>query len=152
MRRILFILLIIWNLGCSNDDVDIYRFHDDSEITTLNGTWQVISFEDFTANKIEYPTQENSWNMDIIVTFDDTQTPNELTGTNISNQIFGEFEYTGQRKFKLETLASTYVAQPDWADKFSEAILDDDIEFKINTSGLRIYYQNKTKSVTLVKN
>lgn len=46
---------------------------------------------------------------------------------------------------------TTQVAQPAWADKFNQAIVDGEMDFKINSHRLRIYYGNKTKSVTLTK-
>ena len=144
-------LMLLGQLSCSNDDFDINSFEDNTSITTLNGTWKVNSFEDFSADKVEHRTQENSWDKDIIVTFDDTKNPKEISGTNIANRILGEFDYAGQRQFRVSNLGTTDVGQPEWADKFTEAILDGDLTFKINSSGLRIYYDSKTKSVTLIK-
>jgi|SRR5688572_6588834 len=144
-------LLVLGQMSCSNDDFDIYSFKDDTSITTLNGTWKVSSFEDLSTGNVEHKTQENSWDMDIIVTFDDTKNPKEISGTNISNSIRGEFDYVGQRELRVDNLLTTFVGQPNWADKFTEAILDGDLTFKINRSELRFYYDNKTKSVTLIK-
>ena len=142
-------LLLLGQLSCSDDNIDISSFKDDSSISTLNGTWRVYSFENFTTNSVEYRTQENSWDKYITVTFDDTQNPKELSGTNITNTILGEFDYVGQRQFKMNTLSTTQVGQPKWADKFTDAVLDNEVSFKINDRQLRIYYENKTKSMTL---
>ena len=138
-------------LSCSNEDFDIKSFNDDSSITTLNGTWKVLSFENYTDNIREFKNQENSRGLDIIINFDDTKDPNELSGTNTTNTVFGEFEYLGTRKLKINNYGTTEVAQPIWADKFNQAILDGEVNFKINVTGLRIYYDNETKSVTLTR-
>jgi hypothetical protein len=142
-------LLLVGQLSCSDENVDISSFNDDSSISTLNGNWKVYSFENFSTMTVEYATQENSWDKYITVTFDDTKDPNELAGTNITNTILGEFEYVAQRQFKMNTLSTTQVGQPEWADEFTNAILDNEASFEINTEQLRIYYDNKTKSVTL---
>lgn len=150
-RTVIIGLIISGQLSCSNDDIDISSFRDDSSITTLNGTWKVVSFEDFTANSVEYKTQENSWGKDIVVTFNDNLNPKLFSGTVTTNSVEGEFEYVGLRQFRLSRYGTTFVGQPIWADKFGTAMLDGDVPFKINTERLRIYYDNKTKSVTLTR-
>jgi hypothetical protein len=151
MRTLIIGLIIIGQISCSNEDFDINSFKDDPFITTLNGTWRVISFEDFSTNTVEYKTQENSWGKDIIVTFNDNLDPNLFSGKVTTNSVEGEFDYVGQRQFKLNRYGTTYAGQPEWADKFGIAVLDGNVTFIINRGGLRIYYDNKTKSVTLTK-
>ena len=138
-------------LSCSNEDLDIKSFNDDSSITTLNGTWKVVSFEDLTTNTTECKTQDNSLGKDIIVTFNDILNPKLFSGKVITNSVEGEFDYVGTRQFKLNRYGSTFVGQPLWADKFGAAMTDGDVPFKINRDRLRIYYDNQTKSVTLTK-
>jgi hypothetical protein len=144
-------LVLFGQLSCSNEDIDIKLFNDDSSITTLNGTWKVVSFENYTDNSQEFKNQENSRGLDIIINFDDTKDPNELSGTNTTNTVFAEFEYIGTRKFKINNYGTTEVAQPIWADKFNQAIIGGELYFKISVTGLRIYYDNETKSVTLTR-
>jgi hypothetical protein len=128
-------------LGCTNEKVD----------NSLNGSWTVLSFENLTTGATEFKTQENSWDKDIKVQFHDTNNPNIISGTNITNQISGEFNYVGQNQFAVSNLASTYVGQPRWADEFVVAILDQDLTFKIADDKLVIYYDNNSKSVTLTR-
>src|SRR5687768_14909775 len=127
-------------LSCSDND---------SSMNTLNGTWRVESFTDLTTGTVEHKTQENSWNMDITVKFDDTK--NELSGTNISNTILADFNYVGSRQILVTNLMSTKVNQPKWADQFTVAILDTKATFQVNAEKLKIYYANKTKSVSLIR-
>lgn len=139
----------LWS--CNGDDSGIRSFKDDSSIASLNGTWRVISFEDFTTHTAEYKTQENSWGRDIIVTFDDTINPKLFSGQVTTNAVQGEFDYIGKRQFQLHRYGSTYVGQPRWADQFGEAMLDKTNTFAINREELRIYYLSQSKSVTLVR-
>jgi hypothetical protein len=151
MRKVIIGLLLIGQISCSNKDFDINSFMDDSFITSLNGTWRVISFENFSANTVEYKNQENSWDLDIIVTFNDNIYPNLFYGKVTTNSVGGEFEYVGQRQFRLNRYWTTYVGQPVWADKFRIALLDSNVSFRVNRDRLRIYFENKTKSVTLTR-
>ncbi len=151
MRAFIILLILVAQVSCSDEDLDIHAFEDDSRITTLNGTWKVVSFEDFSTMEVQYPTEENSWGEEIVITFDDTKSPNELSGSNTTNQISAEFDYLGERQIVVGIIISTQIAQPEWADKFTEAMGDSDLAFKINSKSLRIYYENNTKSVTFIK-
>jgi len=141
MKRLILVigLLLIGIFSCTNDTFD----------NSLNGSWTVFSFQNLTTGTTEFKTQENSWDKDIKVKFDDTVNPKTLSGTNITNQIFGEFSFVGQNQFKVSNLGSTEVNQPRWADEFLVAILDQNLSFKITSDRLVIFYNNKTKSVTL---
>jgi hypothetical protein len=143
-------LVLLGQQSCSSDDIDINNFKDNSSLT-LNGTWKVISFEDYTTNTTEFKNQENSWGLDIIVSFNDNLNPKLFSGKVATNSVEGEFEYVGQRQFKLSRYGTTFVNQPVWADKFGTAVLDGDVTFKVNSEKLRIYYDNQSKSVTLTK-
>jgi hypothetical protein len=134
-------LFLIGILSCTNETFD----------NSLNSSWKVFSFENLTTGTIEFKNQENSWNKEIKVKFDETVNPKTISGTNITNQIFGEFSFVGQNQFKVSNLGSTEVNQPRWADEFLTAILDQNLTFKITNDRLVIYYDNKSKSVTLTR-
>ena len=158
MRRVIQIALmgmvLFVPLGCTEifntRGFEDNTFEDDPSISTLNGTWRVTSFENHIDQTVEYKTQENSLGLDIVVTFDDTKNPKELSGKNTTNYFQGEFSYLGNRDLIVTHYYSTEILQPSWADKF-QAIMSGEVHFKINLTELRIYYHDKTKSVTLVK-
>jgi len=150
LQAAIFGLVLLGLLSCSDDDFDSNNFRDDTSITTLNGKWKVVSFEDFTKKTTESKNQENSWGMDIIISFNDTVDPKLFSGRVTTNSVTGEFVYVDKRQFKLLSYASTLVGQPEWADKFGIAVRGD-VTYEISDDRLRIYYDNKTKSVTLIK-
>jgi len=113
-------LILFGQLGCSNDNIGISSFSDDPSITSLNGTWKVFSFEDYAAGEVEHKNEENSRGLDITITYDDTKEPNELSGTNTTNTVLGEFEYAGTRSFRMIKYLTTEIGQPDWADKLTK--------------------------------
>jgi hypothetical protein len=144
-------LVLFGQSSCSNDAVSVDSFNDDFSVMTLNGTWKVLSFENYTDNSREFKNEGNSKGLDIVINFDDTKDPGELSGTNTTNTVFGELKYTGIKRFKISNYTSTYIAQPVWAEKFNQVIFSEELNFKINRTGLRIYYDNNTKSVTLTR-
>jgi hypothetical protein len=141
MRKIILTigLLSMSILSCTDEAFD----------GSLNGSWTVFSFENLITGATEFKTQENSWNMNINIQFDDTKSPKIISGTNTTNQVLGEFSYIEQNQFRVSSLMSTRVSQPKWADEFTRAIQDQDLTFKIAKNQLVIYYENNSKSMTL---
>ncbi|MEM6841629.1 MAG: hypothetical protein AAF632_05350 [Bacteroidota bacterium] len=135
-------------LGCNEDDISDLEIRDDPSITSLNGTWKVIAYEDYEQGELITKTEENSWNMDVIITFDDTINPPSITGKNTTNSIFGSFEYTGHRSFQTAGFASTYVSQPEWADTFAKIFEEGEQLFIINETQLKI--TNTSRKLTAI--
>ncbi len=145
MKRPIFILAFVFIvLAACNDD-------DATTTASLNGTWKVVSFENHATGTVELQTQENSWNKDITISFDDTTSPGVLSGTNTLNAISGKFTYPERNSFKIDDFFTTYVNQPRWADEFLEAILDPVPVFNVDGNQLTIYYEGRLKSVTLIR-
>ena len=148
MRTVLICILIFAQLGCANHDIDMQLFVDDVDIVSMNGTWEVLSFESYADKSREFKTEENSDGLDIVITFDDTKTPHEFSGQNTRNSILGTFVYPTTRKFKAITYFSTEVGQPAWADMFNEALASGELDFKVNKTELRLFYNSGMRSVT----
>lgn len=145
-------ILLLWLMSCEDDHFRVAKVLDDPQIITVNGTWKVLSYEDYAAEEIILPDSSNSWGYDIIVTFSDTQNPPSLTGRNTTNSIFGTFSYKGHRSIEFGKVAGTYVGQPVWADEFSEVFQGEEaLFFAINSSFLRVFYRGGQNSVTLEK-
>jgi hypothetical protein len=144
MKKLIFAfgLLSVCVLSCTTDAIDK---------NSLNGSWVVYSFEDLATGVVELKTQQNSWNKDIKITFEDALNPKAISGINISNQFFGEFSYVSQNGFRVSKLGSTEVNQPRWADQFMSAILDPSLTFEVGQDNLIIYYRKKSKRVRLKK-
>ncbi len=142
-------LALIVQVSCSEEDFDINSFPDERSITTINGTWKVISFEDFHERHVELKTLENSWGTEITLTFDDTNDPHLFGGRVTTNGVSGEFSYVTTRKIKISNLLSTFINQPDWGNKFVDLILSGELDFMINKKRLRLFSNDRTNSVTL---
>jgi hypothetical protein len=142
-------LIITIGFGCKKDEIKIKEINDDSSITTINGTWVVKSYENYGNQSILLKDEKNSWGHDVVITFSEEKEPHQFYGKNTTNSISGEFKYLGKRKISFENYISTYVNQPEWADKFNQAL--EGGEFKINNTHLRIYFNENKESVTLIK-
>ncbi|WKN40952.1 hypothetical protein [Tunicatimonas pelagia] len=151
MNRLIACGLLVLLFGCQDDDLDSINVSDDPSITSLNGTWKVIAYEDLEQGKLITKTEENSWGMDVIVTFDDTTDPPNVSGRNTTNSIGGTFECTGQRLIQTSNIFSTYVGQPKWADKFGEVISKSELQFTINSSQLKLSNTTEQLNVVLEK-
>ena len=122
-------------------------------LTSIKGTWRAVSFEDYDAGSVTYKTAENSWDKEIVITFDDRQDLMEYHGTNTTNRISdGAFSYSTNKSILVSGYATTYINQPDWGRKFTEIFVSNlDLPYKLNKKYLRIYKPELTKSVTLKK-
>jgi hypothetical protein len=152
MRKF-FVIIAIAMLGCSDDDVnhssfDINFFKDNPNIQSINGTWKVVSFEDYSNKSVEVATDENSSGQDILVTFDDTKNPKTFSGKNTTNFVSGVFDYASTRSLKTNGLVSTLISQPPWADQFLSVFNNATADFIVSENRLRIYFDGKNKSVT----
>jgi hypothetical protein len=154
--RSFFVIIAIAMSGCSDDEVkhpsfDINFFKDDPNIQTINGTWKVISFEDYSNKSVEVATDENSSGLDILITFDDTKNPKTISGKNTTNYVRGTFDYVSTRSLKTDGLVSTEIVQPPWADQFLSVFQNATADFIVSENRLRIYFDEKNRSVTFSK-
>src|SRR5690606_35815122 len=118
MRYFILMLLFSFFVVCKEDDGIDFHVQDDPSISTINGTWRVIAYNEFDTKKVIEKDSTNSWGLDVIITFDDSVDPAKVSGSVTTNQVAGSFEYINDRSFNANQLASTRVAQPEWADRF----------------------------------
>ena len=151
MRYYILVLLITFLVSCKEDDLVDLKIQDDLSISIINGTWRVTAYNELDTKKIITKDSSNSWGFDVIVTFDDSVDPAEITGRNTTNSITGKFAYTGNRSFRIPGLVSTRVGQPEWGNKFIELVSGSDLEFEVNESQLRIFNEQKQLSALFEK-
>ncbi|MFH2143745.1 MAG: hypothetical protein ABIJ97_15075 [Bacteroidota bacterium] len=145
-----FILLYAFS-GCDKEDIYIQDgFYDDSSIKSIEGTWKIISYQDFVNDTSVYKHDIGSDSLDVIISFEDKMFKNILSGTNTTNSISGEYKYKSKREIKIKFIVTTLISEPEWGQMFS-AISSQIKEFKINSAQLRFYYNNQNNSVTLDK-
>lgn len=134
IRQFRLLLIAVTLACCSDSDFDTTNFKDNSSIKSQNGTWKVISFEDYTNETVETQNQENSWGHDIVISFNDAPDPNTFGGRVTTNSVTGEFEYLNDREIKLLRYGTTFVGQPSWGDKFGQAVSGESVTYKIDSA------------------
>jgi hypothetical protein len=138
------IMLIV--VSCEKDKIN-KDFINDQLIQNANGTWKIVSYEDFEKNSVIYKSDVDSWNgMDVILTF----TIDSLYGTNTTNTVTGNFTIS-DRDIHITSYGGTKVGQPEWGNMFSNVVFNLE-SFKVNANQLRFYYNNSKNSVTLDRN
>jgi hypothetical protein len=142
-------LLMLMVAACKKDDVTplTNEFKDDPSITSIAGTWKVISYDDLVTNKQILKDSANSWGgLDIVLTFDS----NQITGKKTTNTAYGKFAYQAPREITIQEFGGTEINEPQWGRLFAEAVFKFQ-EFEVNEQYLRLFYNGRKNSVTLQK-
>ena len=160
---IIFQLLFIMFLSCYKENehenenlqksalkiILLKPFIDDSTITNINGTWKVLSYEDYINDSVtlisDVPPRLLPLNQDVIITFQN----DSIYGKNTTNEVQGNY-FLQKRNIKVLGFGGTKVGQPIWGDMFNSVIRKID-SFAINSVRLRFYYNNSKNSLTLEK-
>lgn len=147
-QYIYFLLAILFLSSCGKSDINVQDgFIDDSSIKSIEGTWKVVSYQDFVNDTSVNKSDVGSDSADVIITFDDKLFKNVLSGTNTANSISGEYRYHNKREIEIKFIVTTLIAEPEWGQMFS-AVSSQIKEFKINSQQLRFYYNSQQNSVT----
>jgi hypothetical protein len=147
MKKLSLILCIfIVSVSCDKDRIN-ENFQDDTSIQNINGTWKVVSYEDFEKASVTVKNDVDSWNgMDVILTFAN----DSLYGQCTTNSISGNYTLAG-RYINIDSYGGTKIGQPVWGNMFTDIVYLIR-SFEINEHQLRFYYDNSEKSVTLRRN
>lgn len=151
LTRFIVLIIAFFQQACSYSALDLSYFEDDATISSINGTWTVVSFEDLVSNERAFPSSTTTWDMEITITFDDSENPHHFHGINATNSFSGDYVYVGNRSFRSLLFFTSEVNEPPWARQFRAAVVDPALTFKVSNEQLKIYYANQTKSVTLVR-
>jgi len=146
MKKILLIIgIAIIIFSCERDLIKM-NFEDDQSVSDINGTWIVVSYEDFMNNTVVKKSDVDSWNgLDVILTF----TTDSLYGRNTTNSVSGNF-ILSERTIQITSYGGTKIGQPEWGNMFSDIVHDLE-SYMINKNQLRFYFNNSKNSVTLEK-
>lgn len=145
-KLFLLIVVVIISISCEKEAIN-RNFGDNVSASNIDGTWRVISYEDYEKNTLTLKKDVDSWDgMDVILTF----SVDSMYGRNTTNTVSGKYEIS-DRNIQIINYGGTKVGQPEWGNMFS-GIIHTLESFKVNECQLRFYYNNGKKSVTLEKN
>ena len=130
--------------------------NDDKNIQTFDfsGDWKVISFIDLKTSEKTTKTEENTWsqfnNGDNTISFTKSDsTKGIVSGKNVTNSFYGEYTTDSNGKISITNAIWTEINEPEWGKLFHSISNAESYEIKNNI--LTIYYNNKTKCITLEK-
>jgi heat shock protein HslJ len=145
--KILLLLIgtILITVSCKKNQLNI-NFEDDPSIQNINGTWVVVSYENYAKMPVVMKNDVDSWNgMDVVLTF----SIDSLYGRNTTNTISGNFTLSG-RTIQIIRYGGTKIGQPTWGNMFSDVVHTFE-SFKINENQLKFYFDDNRSSVTLIR-
>lgn len=131
------------SLSCERDTVN-KDFIDDSSVQNINGTWIVVSYEDYSKNSVTYKNDVDSWNgLDVVLKYMN----DSMCGRNTTNSVFGHY-HLADSSISVTSYGGSKVGQPEWGNMFSDNVFTLE-SFKVNSTQLRFYYNDNKNSVTL---
>ncbi len=153
LNFIVILTILITICGCEKEN-SIQTINDDNDITTIAGTWKVVSYDDLANNTQITKDANNTWpksnNGDVIITFKDTLDIRLISGATVTNEVSGIYTLSSPRKINVVNFNGTYLNQPDWADLFWENFRKSE-EYSVNKTHLRIFYNSNKNSITFEK-
>lgn len=133
----LFIVLLALS-GCGEFELNSMNDESDMLSVPIAGTWKMVQIEKTATGEIFRPDSSTSWNMDVIITFNENEIPHKLTGQNTSNFIAGTWSYGGTGEIHFNGLSSTKAAQPKWGNMFLELIHNAKHDFEVENGHLML--------------
>ena len=110
--KINYILLLLLILGACNKD--------NTTTDTLNGTWKLLKYHNLTTGTSE--SEPSNISRSIIIEFSDNSIKGNMNGHTVTNTVGGEYELLQDNKMKTLSFGGTKVGEPNWGDKFWDAI------------------------------
>jgi hypothetical protein len=93
---------------------------DNTTTDTLNGKWKLVKYHNLTTGTSE--SEPSSISRSIIIEFSDNRIKGNMNGHTVTNTVGGEYELLQDNKMKTLSFGGTKVGEPNWGDKFWDAI------------------------------
>lgn len=87
---------------------------------TLNGKWKLFKYHNLTAGATE--SEPSNISRSIIIEFSDNRIKGKMNGHTVTNSVSGEYELLQNNKMKTLSFGGTKIGEPNWGDKFWDAI------------------------------
>ena len=145
--NIVLVSLLFLEVGCKGKN-------EDSGTAEIEGTWKVISFEDYANDSVIYKTNDNTWTQynqgDNTISFVlNASTNGGLSGVNVTNTFSGDFLIDEAGHIYITNVEWTKINEPYWAALMRN--IEDAESFEIEDGILIIFYNAGQNSITLEK-
>ena len=109
-----YILILLLTLAaCKKDNTT-------TTTDTLNGKWKLVKYHNLTNGTIE--SEPSNISRSIIIEFSDDGINGNMNGQTVTNSVGGEYELLQDNKMKTLSFGGTKIGEPNWGNKFWEAI------------------------------
>jgi len=112
--KINYVLLLLFSLAACNKD------NTTTTTDTLNGKWKLVKYHNLTTGTSE--SEPSNIYRSIIIEFSDNGIKGNMNGHTVTNTVGGEYELLQDNKFKTLSFGGTKMGEPDWGEKFWDAI------------------------------
>ena len=113
-NKINYILILLLTLAACNKDNTI------TTTETLNGKWKLVKYHNLTNGTSE--SEPSNISRSIIIEFSDNGINGKMNGQTVTNSVSGEYELLQDKKMKTLSFGGTKIGEPNWGDKFWDAI------------------------------
>lgn len=181
MKKVFFVLSVLFfvaETGCNKGDHQslttksaIQAVTDDPSISTLAGTWKVVSYENYSDSSALIRSELSSAvnGKDIVLTFGGNLSGGSLTGHTLVNEVDGTYQVGDEKGGNTGTNPNSAASRnvkvffgatkagvgpagsPDQQWEGNIWNLDEASNYVVNSKYLRIFYANNSKSITFVK-
>ena len=114
----------------------------------LNGTWKLVAYKNLITGETE--TEPENIGRSIIIEFTDDGKRGKLQGRTVTNDVSGDYEILEGNKIKVLRFGGTKVNEPDWGDKFWEAMRRSS-SYQIKGNFLLLYFNGDKELMEFVK-
>ena len=113
-NKLNYILILLLTLAACNKD------NTTTPIESLNGKWKMIKYHNLTNGTIE--SEPSNISRSIIIEFSDDGINGNMNGQTVTNLVSGKYELLQDNKMKTLSFGGTKIGEPNWGNKFWEAI------------------------------
>lgn len=115
MKQKLFytLIVVVGIMSCRRDNIS-------GPDNTLNGEWKLVKYKSSSSGASEIEPVDIA--RSIIIRFSDNTIKGAMNGQTVTNAVSGEYELGGQGKMKTLSFGGTKVGEPNWGERFWDAI------------------------------
>ena len=107
------LILLLTLVACKKDNTT-------TTTDSLNGKWKLVKYHNLTTGTSE--SEPSNISRSIIIEFSDNRSKGNMNGHTVTNAVSGEYDLLQDNKMKTLSFGGTKIAEPNWGDKFWDAI------------------------------
>ena len=119
------------------------------KMKTLNGTWTLVCFSESNTDFHDCNPESLS-EKSITLEFADSDGMGKIKGHTTSNNVFGNYQISGENQMKVTSFGGTKIVENGWGNQFWTTISQSS-SFEFKADSLFIYYDNNLKIMKFIR-